>query len=76
VEHAPVPYAHPPAGQNTTTSTASYTTKIVTDYTTFCPSPTAVSHNGVIYTVTEATTLSECRGREAENCCDANLLPF
>lgn len=35
------------------------TTQVVTSYATYCPEPTAITHNGVTYTVTEATTLSE-----------------
>ncbi|MCJ1470237.1 hypothetical protein MMC07_008882 [Pseudocyphellaria aurata] len=35
-----------------------YTTEIVTAYTTFCPSPTAITHGTHTYTVTEATTLT------------------
>lgn len=35
-----------------------YTTEVVTAYTTYCPAATQISHNGVTYTVTEATTLT------------------
>ncbi|MCJ1269315.1 hypothetical protein MMC22_009206 [Lobaria immixta] len=35
-----------------------YTTEIVTAYTTYCPSPTAITHGTHTYTVTEATTLT------------------
>ncbi|CDH11729.1 uncharacterized protein ZBAI_03515 [Zygosaccharomyces bailii ISA1307] len=34
------------------------TTEVVTEYTTYCPSPTTFSTNGVTYTITEATTLT------------------
>ncbi|KAL8994221.1 MAG: hypothetical protein Q9169_005750 [Polycauliona sp. 2 TL-2023] len=35
----------------------SYTTKMVTAYTTFCPAATTLSHDGSVITVTEATTV-------------------
>lgn len=35
---------------------ASYTTEVMTEYTTYCPGPTSVTHNGVTYTVTEVRT--------------------
>ncbi|KAL9023531.1 MAG: hypothetical protein Q9196_007146 [Gyalolechia fulgens] len=35
-----------------------YTTEIVTAYETYCPSATEITHGGVTYTVTEATTLT------------------
>jgi hypothetical protein len=39
-----------------------YTTEVVTAYTTYCPYPTEVVHGSTTYTVTEATTLtiSDC----------------
>jgi len=35
-----------------------YTTEVVTAYTTYCPAATQITHGGVTYTVTEATTLT------------------
>jgi hypothetical protein len=35
-----------------------YTTKVVTAYTTYCPEATQITHGGVTYTATEATTLT------------------
>lgn len=35
-----------------------YTTEVVTAYTTYCPEATEITHGGVTYTVTEATTLT------------------
>ncbi|OCK76308.1 hypothetical protein K432DRAFT_306624 [Lepidopterella palustris CBS 459.81] len=35
-----------------------YTTEVVTAYTTYCPEATQITHGGVTYTVTEATTLT------------------
>lgn len=43
---------------NETTAAPVYTTEVVTEYTTYCPSPTSIEHGGVTYTVTEATTLT------------------
>ncbi|KAL8938854.1 MAG: hypothetical protein Q9216_003670 [Gyalolechia sp. 2 TL-2023] len=40
------------------TEPVQYTTEIVTAYETYCPAPTQVTHGGVTYTVTEATTLT------------------
>ncbi|KAJ9649104.1 hypothetical protein H2201_007255 [Coniosporium apollinis] len=39
-----------------------YITEVVTAYTTYCPTPTEITHGGSTYTVTEATTLtiSDC----------------
>ncbi|KAF7505188.1 hypothetical protein GJ744_001178 [Endocarpon pusillum] len=39
-----------------------YTTQVVTAYTTYCPGPTQITHGTQTYTVTEATTLtiSDC----------------
>jgi len=34
-------------------SNVTYTTEVVTAYTTYCPAATTISHNGVTYTVTE-----------------------
>jgi len=39
-------------------SATNYTTEVLTAYTTYCPGPTTVAHNGQTYTVTEATTLT------------------
>ncbi|GIZ48699.1 hypothetical protein CKM354_001174900 [Cercospora kikuchii] len=47
-----------PPKNATTTHGPSYTTEVVTSYETFCPSATSIEHNGVTYTVTEATTLT------------------
>lgn len=49
------PYS-PPAN---TTVPPKFTTKVVTSYTTYCPTPTEIVHGEITYTVTEATTLSE-----------------
>ena len=38
--------------------TIAYTTQVVTALTTYCPAATQVTHNGVTYTVTSATTLT------------------
>jgi hypothetical protein len=46
------------AGVSAGYSNVSYTTEIVTAYTTYCPVPTVITHNNVTYTVTEATTLT------------------
>ncbi|KAI8669331.1 hypothetical protein NCS57_00747900 [Fusarium keratoplasticum] len=35
-----------------------YTTEVVTAYTTYCPGPTEITHGGKTYTITEATTLT------------------
>ncbi|KAI1056627.1 hypothetical protein NW752_001047 [Fusarium irregulare] len=35
-----------------------YTTEVVTAYTTYCPGPTEIVHGDKTYTVTEATTLT------------------
>lgn len=39
-------------------SNVTYTTEVVTAYTTYCPAATQITHNGETYTVTEATTLT------------------
>ena len=41
-----------------------YTTEVVTAYTTFCPEATEITHGGITYTATEATTLTitDCPG--------------
>jgi len=43
-------------------SNVSYTTEVVTEYTTYCPEATQVSYNGQTYTVTEPTylTITNC----------------
>lgn len=48
-----------PAGppSNGTWGGDSYTTEVVTAFTTFCPEATEVTHGGMTYTATEATTL-------------------
>jgi hypothetical protein len=38
--------------------TAGYTTVVVTALTTYCPYATQFTHNGIVYTVTEETTLT------------------
>lgn len=35
-----------------------YTTEVVTAYTTYCPEPTTLTHGDKTYTITEATTLT------------------
>lgn len=45
-------------GNSTTTAAPVYVTEVVTAYTTYCPSATEITHGGVTYTVTEATTLT------------------
>ncbi|KAF2147273.1 uncharacterized protein K452DRAFT_217516 [Aplosporella prunicola CBS 121167] len=40
------------------TAPASYVTEVLTAYTTYCPEPTEIAHNGKTYTVTEASTLT------------------
>ncbi|KAL8852609.1 MAG: hypothetical protein Q9221_002489 [Calogaya cf. arnoldii] len=35
----------------------SYTTKVVTAFTTYCPEPTQISHDGTVMTITSATTV-------------------
>lgn len=35
----------------------SYATTVLTAYTTYCPKATEITHGGVTYTATEATTL-------------------
>ncbi|KAI9851734.1 MAG: hypothetical protein M1838_002949 [Thelocarpon superellum] len=35
-----------------------YTTDVVTSFTTYCPASTTLTHNGVTYTVSSATTLT------------------
>lgn len=49
-----------PAGppSNGTWGGDSYTTEVVTAFTTYCPAATEVTHGGVTYSVTEATTLT------------------
>ncbi|RSL39847.1 Clock-controlled protein 6 [Fusarium euwallaceae] len=39
-------------------SNVTYTTEVVTAYTTYCPGPTEITHGGKTYTITEATTLT------------------
>lgn len=56
----------PPANETTTSSTSTsttmshtmYTTEVLTALTTYCPSPTAITHGSMTYTITEATTLT------------------
>lgn len=45
---------HAPA----TTEHVQYITEEVTEYTTYCPAPTTITHDDVTYTVTEPTTLT------------------
>lgn len=35
-----------------------YTTEVVTEYTTYCPGPTTITHGGQTYTATSETTLT------------------
>lgn len=62
-------YGPPPMNTTMTSSTTSmpampemtpptYTTEVVTELTTYCPQSTQITHGGVTYTVTEATTLT------------------
>jgi hypothetical protein len=46
------------AGASAWKSNVTYTTEVVTAYTTYCPAPTEITHGGKTYTVTEATTLT------------------
>jgi len=39
-------------------SNVTYTTEVVTAYTTYCPGPTTITHGSSTYTVTSATTLT------------------
>lgn len=50
----PGPDAPPPHGNHTVVTT----TKVVSQYTTYCPGPTTLSYAGKKYTVTKATTLT------------------
>ncbi|EMC96061.1 hypothetical protein BAUCODRAFT_515072 [Baudoinia panamericana UAMH 10762] len=43
--------------QNTTVAPV-YVTDVVTAFTTYCPSSTQLTHNGVTYTITSATTFT------------------
>jgi hypothetical protein len=45
-------YGYPAPGNVT------YTTEVVTAYTTYCPEPTTLTHGDKTYTITEATTLT------------------
>ena len=40
----------------------SWTTDVVTAYTTYCPEATEITHGGQTWTATEATTLTVCPG--------------
>ncbi|GAB7341102.1 hypothetical protein MBLNU457_7415t1 [Dothideomycetes sp. NU457] len=46
------------AGASAAANGTVYVTDVVSQYTTYCPEATQVTHNGVTYTVTEATTLT------------------
>jgi len=50
------------AGQAAAWGNVTYTTEVVTAYTTYCPEPTTLTHGDKTYTVTKATTLtiSDC----------------
>ena len=37
--------------------TIAYVTEVVSEYTTYCPEATSISHNGVTYTVSEVCDL-------------------
>ncbi|KAF2173718.1 hypothetical protein M409DRAFT_48653 [Zasmidium cellare ATCC 36951] len=52
------PAGYAPASNATSAAPPSYVTEVLTSYTTYCPGPTSITHNGVTYTVTEATTLT------------------
>jgi len=45
-------------GALASTWNGTYTTVIVTALTTYCPFATELTHNGIVYTVTEETTLT------------------
>ncbi|GAB7344106.1 hypothetical protein MBLNU457_2008t2 [Dothideomycetes sp. NU457] len=47
-----------PGGYGPVPPNVTYTTQIVTSFTTYCPSPTTITTNGKTYTVTSATTLT------------------
>jgi hypothetical protein len=58
--------------------TAAYTTVIVTALTTYCPYATELTHNGIIYTVTEETTLTitDCPCTLTQVCLPLSLPSF
>jgi len=45
-------------GYGNYTQPPTYTTEVVTEYTTYCPGPTEITHGGVTYTATSETTLT------------------
>jgi hypothetical protein len=45
------------AGASAWKSNVTYTTEVVTAYTTYCPGPTEITHGGTTYTVTEVSFL-------------------
>ncbi|KFA66373.1 hypothetical protein S40285_01265 [Stachybotrys chlorohalonatus IBT 40285] len=46
------------AGVSAMPSNVTIVTEVVSEYTTYCPGPTEITHGGSTYTVTEATTLT------------------
>ena len=44
---------------------ATYTTEVVTAYTTYCPKPTQVVHGAKTYTVTKVSNPQLCDGPES-----------
>lgn len=58
-EAAPVPvYTTSSAAEHPKPTADKYTTEVVTAYTTYCPEATQITHGGVTYSVTSATTLT------------------
>lgn len=55
------------AGANATYDNVTYTTEIVTAYTTYCPSPTAIVHGKKTYTVTEVSNTIRLDRENAES---------
>jgi len=45
-------------GYGNYTEAPTYTTEVVTEYTTYCPGPTEITHGGITYTATSETTLT------------------
>lgn len=75
-EDTPVAPYMPPKNTTTATATTAFTTKVVTAYTTYCPTPTEITHGGTTYTVTEATTLSEFSWEGVWKCFQADYAIF
>lgn len=51
-------HSSPSSSSSSPHSNVTYTTQVVTAYTTYCPSPTKITHGTHTYTVTEPTTLT------------------